>query len=210
MWRTLRRLITASAVITGVYFFIIRPAERFAEFSLLSTKRNLAAALESVTGRTTHTTNGQAVLTDHTEISELALLELRMSTTRTIEKTESFAGLSLGTKKLVVRGHYRVKSGYKLSPGVSLTNENGRTIARFPAPEILSVELLNHETLTEESGWLNRIHPADREQILRELRAQMKADAMASGLPQMADATLRTRLRDLLGNQDVTLERPLR
>lgn len=98
--------------------------------------------------------------------------------------------------------------GDRLKDGVSLTMENGRPVARFPAPSILSVEQLDYDTLTEESGWLNHFQPADRAQIQRELRKQMEAEAMASSLPQLADTTLRTRLRDLLGTEDVVVERP--
>ena len=60
--------------------------------------------------------------------------------------------------------------------------ENGKPVARFPKPEVLSVELIDFDVLSEDSGWLNRIQPADRAQILRELREQMRAEAERSGL----------------------------
>ncbi|MCP5533079.1 MAG: DUF4230 domain-containing protein, partial [Akkermansiaceae bacterium] len=97
-----------------------------------------------------------------------------------------------------------------LDDGVSLRVERGTVIARFPKPEVLSVELLDFDVLTEESGWLNKIQAADRAQILRELHDQMRRDAESSGLLDVADATLRTRLRDLLGTERVEVERELR
>jgi hypothetical protein len=102
-----------------------------------------------------------------------------------------------------------VKGGYRLKDGISLRMENGKPVARFPKPEILSVELLDYETLSEDSGWLNRIQPADRAQILRELRDQMRQEAEKSGLLDTVERSLRTRLRDLLGAESVSVEQAL-
>lgn len=144
------------------------------------------------------------------EIAELSLLEMRMSATRTIEKSEEFSGIiPLGTKWLTVRGHYTVKGGYRLKDGVSLRMENGKPVARFPMPEILSVELLNFDVLSEDSGWLDKIKPAGRAQILRELRDQMREEAEKSGLLDTVESSLRTRLRDLLGAESVSVEQAL-
>ncbi|RYD67728.1 MAG: DUF4230 domain-containing protein, partial [Verrucomicrobiaceae bacterium] len=78
-----------------------------------------------------------------------------------------------------------------------------------PKPEILSVELIDYEVLSEDSGWLNKVQPADRAQILRELRTQMRKEAEDSGLLDTVEATLRTRLRDLLGAETVSVEQTL-
>lgn len=133
-----------------------------------------------------------------------------MSATRTIEKTEELSGIiPLGTKKLIVRGHYRVKGGYRLKDGISLRMANGRPVANFPKPEILSVELIDYDVLSEDSGWMNKIQPADRAQILRELRAQMREEAEKSGMLNTVESSLRTRLRDLMGAEDVRVEQSL-
>ena len=84
--------------------------------------------------------------------------------------------------------------------------EKGRPVARFPKPEILSVELVDFDVLSEDSGWLNKVQPEDRAQILRELREQMRQEAGKSGLLDTVESTLRTRLRDLLGAESVTVE----
>lgn len=204
MWRTIRCLIIVTAFLT-VCLLVLRLVER----SFWHTGSAMKEALSAITGRDTHIVEGRAEVIEKTDIAELALLELKMSTTRSIEKSEKFSGLPLGTKKLVVRGKFRVKAGYRLKNGASLSYEHDRPVARFPQSEILSVELLDFDTLTEESGWLNRVQPEDREQIVRELREQMKRDAVASGLPEMVDSTLRTRLGDLLGSDSVRIERPL-
>jgi hypothetical protein len=209
MWRTARRLITAAAVVGGLYFLVVAPLERAVRGTQSSVERGLDKVLGAVTNTNTRIVEGRAEIVETAEISELSLLEMRMNATRTIEKAENLSILPLGTKKLIVRGHYQVKGGYRLKDGVSLRMERGRPVARFPKPEILSVELVDFDVLSEDSGWLNKVQPEDRAQILRELREQMREEAEKSGLLDTVDATLRTRLRDLLGVENVTLEQKL-
>ena len=175
----------------------------------VSMERGLREVLGAVTNRDTRIVEGRAEIIETTEISELGLLEMRMSATRAIEKSEQFSGLPLGTKKLIVRGHYQVKGGYRMQNGISLRMENGQPVANFPKPEILSVELVDYDVLSEDSGWLNKVQPADRAQILRELREQMRSEAEKSGMLDTVEATLSTRLRDLLGTERVTVEQLL-
>lgn len=210
IWRTIRRLITAIAVIGGLYFLVVMPVERALRSTKASVERGLEQVLGAVTQRETRIVEGRAEVTGSSEITELSLLEMKMNATRTIEKSENLSVLPLGTKKLVVRGTFRVKGGYRLDEGVSLRVERGNVIARFPPPEVLSVELLDFDVLTEESGWLNKVQPEDRAQILRELHDQMRREAMESGLLDVVDASLRTRLRDLLGTEEIEVERELR
>ena len=207
MWKTVRRVVTAAAVIGGLYFLVVRPVERALDNAKSGVERGLEKVLAAVTNTDTRIVEGRAEVTGSTEISELALLDMRMSATRTIEKSEEFSGLiPLGTKRLIVRGHYQVKGGYRLRDGVSLRMQNGKPVASFPKPEILSVELIDFDVLSEDSGWLNKVQPADRAQILRELREQMRIEAEKSGMLDTVDSTLRTRLRDLLGAESVTVE----
>ena len=209
MWRTLRRLVTVVAIIGGAWFLAVRPIERALSSTRASVERGLKEVLGAITNTDTRVVEGRAEVVETAEIAELSLLEMRMSATRTIEKTESFSGLPLGTKKLIVRGHYTVKGGYRLKDGVSLRMENDKPVARFPKPEVLSVELIDFDVLSEDSGWLNKIQPADRAQILRELRNQMREEAEHSGLLDTVESSLRTRLRDLLGVPSVTVEQAL-
>ncbi|MFT3992144.1 MAG: DUF4230 domain-containing protein [Luteolibacter sp.] len=207
MWKTLRRLLTVVAIIGGIYLLVVAPLER----ALGGMKRTLEDGLEAILGagskREVKVVEGRAEVVQQTEISELSLLEMRMSATRTIEKAESSFGLPLGTKRLIVRGHYRVKAGYRLKPGISLGMDGKTLVVRFPKAEVLSVELIDYDVLSEDEGWLNRIQPEDRAQILRELRAQMTGEAQASGMLETVDSTLRTRLRDLMGAKEVRMEK---
>ncbi len=209
MWRTVRRGVTAAAIIGGGYFLVVRPIEGALAGTRDSVERGLQQVLGAITNSDTRVVEGRAEITATSEISELSLLDMRMSATRTIEKSESFSGLPLGTKKLIVRGHYQVKGGYRLAPGISLRMEHGKPVARFPKPEVLSVELIDFDVLSEDSGWFNKVLPSDRAQILRELRDQMREEAEHSGLLDTVEATVRTRLRDLLGADNVAVEQVL-
>ncbi|MEY3895948.1 MAG: hypothetical protein RLZZ214_1468 [Verrucomicrobiota bacterium] len=209
MWKTLRRALTLAAILGGAYFLGVRPIERALSGTKSSIERGLQQVLGAITRTDTRIVEGRAEVTGTAEISELSLLEMRMSATRAIEKSESMYNLPLGTKKLIVRGHYTVKGGYRLKDGVSLRMENGKPVANFPKPEVLSVELIDFDVLSEDSGWLNKIQAADRAQILRELREQMRAEAEKSGLLDTVESSLRTRLRDLLGVENVTVEQAL-
>jgi len=206
LWRTLRLGIIALAILGGLYFVVVSPLERMVAGTKRSVERGLKEVLGAITNQDTRIVEGRAEIIETAEINELGLLDMRMSATRTIEKSEAFSGLPLGTKRLIVRGHYQVKGGYRLQNGISLRIENGQPVANFPKPEILSVELVDYDVLSEDSGWLNRVQPEDRAQILRELREQMRAEAEKSGMLGTVEATLRTRLRDLLGVERVTVE----
>lgn len=209
MWKTLRRGLTLAAILCGAYFLVVRPIERGLTGTKTSIEQSLQQVLGAITNTDTRIVEGRAEITGTAEISELSLLEMRMSATRAIEKSESMYNLPLGTKKLIVRGHYAVKGGYRLKDGVSLRMQNGKPVANFPKPEVLSVELIDFDVLSEDSGWLNKVQPADRAQILRELRDQMRAEAEKSGLLDTVENSLRTRLRDLLGAENVTVEQAL-
>ena len=208
LWRTCRLAMILMAGL-GMGFFLVVKLESALASTRASVERGLQQVLGAITNTTTRIVEGRAEIVETTEISELSLLELKMNATRTIEKSESLSILPLGTKKLIVRGHYQVKGGYRLKDGISLRMENGKPVARFPKPEILSVELTDFDVLSEDDGWLNKVQPADRAQILRELREQMRLEAQQSGLLSTVESTLRTRLRDLLGADQVTVEQAL-
>lgn len=209
MWKTLRWVVTL-VLLVGLSGYSLWRFERWASGTQSSIECGLEKVLGAVTNTETRIVEGRAETVESSEVSELALLKMRMSATRTIEKSENFSGIPLGTKRLIVRGYYDVKGGYRLKDGVSLRVERGVPVAEFPEAEVLSVELVDFDVLSEDDGWLNKIQAGDRAQILRELRAQMKKEAEESGLLDTVEASLRTRLRDLMGVDFVRIVRPLR
>jgi hypothetical protein len=150
----------------------------------------------------------RAVIEEKKDITELALMEMRMSAVRDLENTGALLKyLPLGTKRVIVRGHYKVKAGYRLEPGVSLRMVGDEVVANFPRAEILGVELIDFDELENKDGWANKVTGEDRAWLLRELKQQMELDAAASGMLDAVDSTLRTRVKDLVGTQDVRIER---
>lgn len=206
-WKTIRMALLVVGVI-ALGLLAIAIAERFAKGTSGQLDRSLDKVLAALTSSNTHIVEGRAEITGKRDIQELALVELRMSATRSFEN-ESYVlkYLPAGTKRLIVRGDYRITAGYRLEPGVSLRIENGVPVAVFPEADVLGVELIDFEILSEDDGWANKITPADRATLLRELRQQMRMEARESGILDLADATLNTRLKDLLGADAVKIER---
>lgn len=203
MWKTVRWASVMLALLALAWFGL-----RVFERGMGNTVNGLEKVLGAITSSNTRIVEGRAEISQTSQISELALVEMKMSATRSFEN-ESYVlkYLPAGTKKLIIRGEYRVTAGYKLEPGVSLRMENGMPVARFPDPEILSVELLDFQQLSEKDGWMNQITSQDREQLIKELNIQMRQEARRSGVLEIVESSLRTRLRDLLGAGEVKVER---
>lgn len=206
LWKTLRWVaVLITLLLLG--WLGVRTFER----GVGGTVSGLEKVLGAITGSETRIVEGRAEIRETNQISELALVEMKMSATRSFEN-EAFVlnYFPAGTKRLIVRGEFRVKVGYKLTPGVSLSMVNGKPVARFPEPEVLSVELIGYQPLSEKDGWANDITPEDRAQLLLELQNQMRSEAQRSGVLDVVESTLRTRLQDLLGTGGITIERPVK
>ena len=203
LWKTFRWVSLLVAVVLLAWLGL-----RAFERSVGGTVTGLEKVLGAITNSDTRIVEGRAEILEKSEITELALVEMKMSTTRTYEnETFVLKYFSGGKKRLIIQGEYRVTAGYKLEPGVSLRMDGKTPVAKFPKAQILSVELIDYQPLSEESGWWNGITPEDRAQLLRELREQMRSKAEQSGVLDMVESTLRTRLKDLLGTGDVRVER---
>lgn len=189
-------------------WFGIRAFERTLFGTTSGLERGLDKILEALTHADTRIVEGRAEISDKADITELSLMEMKMSATRTFENERYVLKyLPAGTKRLIVRGEYRVTAGYRLRPGVSLRADGDIPVAAFPDPEILGVELIDFQILNERDGWFNSVTPEDRAQLLRELRQQMRLEAEKSGVLDIVESTLRTRLKDLLGVREVRIEK---
>lgn len=203
LWKTLR-WVAVLVTILLLGWLGVRTFER----GVGGTVSGLERVLGVITGSETRIVEGRAEITETAQISELALVEMKMSATRSFEN-EAFVlhYFPAGTKRLIVRGDFKVKVGYKLTPGVSLSMVDGKPVARFPEPEVLSVELIDYQPISEKDGWANSITPEDRSLLLLELQNQMRAEARRSGLLDVVESSLRMRLKDLLGAGEVEIER---
>ncbi len=208
IWKTVRWIALLAALLL-VAFFGFRAFDRSVNHTASGLERGLDKVLNALTGSDTRVVEGRAEVVARNEINELSLLELRMSATRRYENQAYILKyVSAGTKTLIIRGDYRITAGYRLEPGVSLQVEDGVLIARFPEPVILGVELIDFEVLSEEDGWWNNVTAEDRATLLRELRQQMRREAMESGALDLVDGTLESRMKQLVGAPEVRIERP--
>lgn len=205
--RTLRWLL-ALGFLAGMIIFGVWKIERAIQKTTSSAAHRLDQVLAAITGSSTKMVADRAVIEEKKDITELALMEMRMSAVRELENTGALLKyLPLGTKRVIVRGHYKVKAGYRLEPGVSLRMVGIEVVANFPRAEILGVELIDFDELENKDGWANKVTGEDRAWLLRELKQQMELDAAASGMLDAVDSTLRTRVKDLVGTQAVRIER---
>lgn len=203
--RTFRWLMVLT-FLAGMTIFGVWKVEQAMKSSANSAARTLDQVLAAITGNSTKMIAGRAVIEEKQDIAELALMEMRMSAVRDMENTGALLKyVPLGTKRVIVRGHYKVKAGYRLKPGVSLRMEGDEVIAQFPKAEILSVELIDVEELESKDGWANKVTGDDRAWLLRELKQQMEIDATQSGMLDAVESTLRTRLKDLIGQDQVRI-----
>jgi hypothetical protein len=210
MWRTFRWIGIVAVLLAGTWLLVVRPVQQSMAAAKAGLDRSLDKVLAAITNSDTRIVDGRAEITESSEVAELALLEMKMSAARTFEQEQKwFDIVSKGRKKLTLLGNFRVKAGYKLKPGISLRIENDLPVASFPKAEVLSVELVDFVTLDEVDGWFNDITPEDRAMVLRDLRERMMEEARRSGMLEVVEGTLRTRLGDLLGTREVKLEASL-
>ena len=204
--KTLRWLMVLVAILV-VALLVIKTMESWANSGVNVASQSLDRVLSSITGSHTVIHAGRAEITDTVAISELALMEMKMNAVHEMENTTMMMKyVPLGTKRVMVRGHFRVKAGYRLVPGVSLRMEGTELVANFPKAEILSVELIDIEELYSDNGWANKITGEDRAWLLMQLKEKMEEDAQQSGILNTVDSTLRMRLKDLTGVPNVRVE----
>lgn len=137
--------------------------------------------------------NQRIVHEQSSEILELALVERETSVER--EMTHSWAG---STKRLRVRGVYRVKAGFDLTEPFEIDLSEDRIEVSMPEPSILSVENLDMEVLELQSGIWNRVQPSDVEEQINELRQVALLKLEREGILQQAEGIFMTRLEESL------------
>jgi hypothetical protein len=130
------------------------------------------------------------------DVLELAVAEQEVSVERTAEDT--WLG---STKRLRVRGDYRVKAGYDLTRPVDVSVESAdhRIRLRMPPPKILSVELLRLEVLTQDSGLWNPVQPQDFQNETNALTLDARGKAQENGLPREAAERFSRQFAEKLG-----------
>ena len=132
--------------------------------------------------------NERVVVNQSSSVLELAVLS------REVEVEREFEHTWLGsTKRLRLRGAYRIKTGFDLTQpfSVELSDAPG-TPARvsLPAPKILSVEPVHVEVLALENGLWNKVQPENLESEIAALPDEARRKAQRIGVVREAEESI--------------------
>lgn len=131
------------------------------------------------------TINERVMLNQSTSVLELAV------SSREIEVEREFEHTWMGsTKRIRMRGTYRIKTGFDLTEpfSIELSDESGVPVKIvLPAPKILSAEAVRVEVLALENGLWNKVQPENLESEIAALPAEAKRKAFRIGLARDAE-----------------------
>jgi hypothetical protein len=125
------------------------------------------------------------------EISEHAFAEKRF--TYFYERESDFA---YSKKKINLEGTFVAKAGYKMNgtPNdptnffeINISEDGKRVTAKLPFPEILSVEMIDFEIVTDEDGYWNKISKEDRESAVNALKSGARKSMTKTDILEKAD-----------------------
>jgi len=126
-----------------------------------------------------------------TSVLELAVVSRETQVEREME--HEWLG---STKRIKLRGVFRVKAGFDLTQPFTVRVQDQRILTQLPPPRILSVDQLDVEVLAFQNGAWNRIKSGDLENEIRYLPMLARKKASEAGLQREALAVLATRLRE--------------
>ena len=143
------------------------------------------------------TINEHVVYEQSSSVLELAVVEREMVVERETEDT--WMG---STKRLRVRGTFRLKAGFDLTQPFSVQIVDGRppvVSVQMPPPRLLSVEQENIEILTMDNGLWNHMQPAEYAQAVNDLNTDARLKALRDGLVIEAKKRFAEQLAQKLG-----------
>jgi hypothetical protein len=103
------------------------------------------------------------------------------------------------TKRLRLRGVYKVAAGFDLTQPFDVRVEGRKVLVEMPPPKLLSVEQVSAEVLSYENGFWNRISPEDIGVELGRLPTEARAQAKAKGMLDEAVQSIRKQLTEKFG-----------
>ena len=111
------------------------------------------------------------------------------------------------TKTIQVQGVFTAKAGFDLREPFRIDIEKRplRVVARMPPPKILSIDMREYKVVKDEDGWWNSVTPKDREDAVRQIRAEAIKKAERSGLLEEARGTVEARLREIVHRSGSTV-----
>ena len=143
------------------------------------------------------TVNERVVMEQASPVLELAVLERETTVER--DTTASWMG---STKRIRLRGLYRIKAGFDLrQPFAAHIDGTRAQIVRveMPPARLLSVEQEKLEVLDLDDGLWNRVKPDELQQEIAALNDEARLKAVDAHLTRQAETVFLDELREKLG-----------
>jgi len=111
------------------------------------------------------------------------------------------------TKTIQIQGVFTAKAGFDLREPFRIDIEKRplHVVAWVPPAKLLSIDMKEYRILKDEDGWWNSVTPKDREEAVRQVRADALAKATQSGLLHEAQASIEARIREIVERNGSTV-----
>lgn len=111
------------------------------------------------------------------------------------------------TKTIQIQGVFTAKAGFDLREPFRIDIEKRplHVVAWVPPPKLLSIDMKEYKVLKDENGWWNSLTLQDREEAVREIRAEAIDKAKHSGLLEESRASVEARIREIVERNGSTV-----
>ena len=177
-------------ILAGLAGFIYYRLETFPD-----RVREAFAAVAGVQPRVS--VNEQIIYEQSKPVLELAVVQREMVVER--ETTSTWLG---STKRLRLRGVYRVKAGFDLKQpfSVDIDGDWAQSVhVQMPPPRLLSTELEKLDVLTLDNGLWNHVEPGEFADEVSALNLDARLKANEEGMMAEAKKTFTDQLDDKIG-----------
>jgi hypothetical protein len=146
--------------------------------------------------------NQTIVIEQNTPILEVATVSREMFIDHSWQQTW------MGSTKIIqIQGVFTAKAGFDLREPFRIDIERKplHVVAGVPPPKLLSIEMKEYKVLKDENGWWNSVTPRDREEAMRQMRAEAIDKAEHSGLLEESQASVEARIREIVERNGSTV-----
>jgi hypothetical protein len=111
------------------------------------------------------------------------------------------------TKTIRIQGVFTAKAGFDLREPfrIDITKRPLHVVAWVPPPKLLSIDMKEYKVLQDENGWWNSVTRQDREDAVRQIRAEAIDKATRSGLLEESQASVEDRIREIVERNGSTV-----
>ena len=146
--------------------------------------------------------NQTIVIEQITPILEVATVSREMLVDHSWQQTW------MGSTKIIqIQGVFTAKAGFDLREPFRIDIERRplHVVAWVPPPKILSIDMKEYRVLKDENGWWNSVTLQDREEAVRQIRAEAIDKATHSGLLEESQASVEARIREIVERNGSTV-----